>query len=60
MHAAALHLLETQLRLQQSAEVPHDPPACVHIEVLAAHVCVAASQSFEQQSAPVWHRSPKR
>jgi hypothetical protein len=60
VHAAFAHAPATQLRLQHSVGEPHDAPAAAHAPTLDAHVFVAASQSCEQQSAPVWHNPPKR
>jgi hypothetical protein len=51
-HCLLAHLLPTQLRLQQSVADPQVAPAAAHAWVLDAHVLVALSQIFEQQSAP--------
>jgi hypothetical protein len=60
MHALAPHLPATQLKPQQSVEAVQLAPVGPHVEVLAAQLCVAASHSAEQQSAPVTQTSPKR
>jgi hypothetical protein len=59
VHAACAHLPLTQLRLQHSVGEPHEAPAAAHAPVLATHLLVAASQSCEQQSAPVTQRPSK-
>jgi hypothetical protein len=58
IQAAAAHVPATQLRVQQSVEAAHVAPAAAQAPTLDAHVFVVASQSLEQQSAPVWQRPP--
>lgn len=60
MHAAEPHLPLTQLRVQHSVEDPQLAPLGEHVAVLAAQVCEVPSHNVEQQSAPVWQRSPNR
>ena len=60
IHAAELHFPLTQLRVQHSVEDPQLAPLGEHVAVLAAQVCDVPSHSAEQQSAPVWQRSPNR
>jgi hypothetical protein len=57
-HAAAEHFPAAQLRVQQSVEAEHVAPAAAQAPTLDTHLFVVASQSWEQQSAPVWHRPP--
>lgn len=59
MQAAAAHFPETQLRVQQSVDAAHVAPAAAQALTLEAQVFVVASQSCEQQSAPLWHSPPK-
>jgi hypothetical protein len=58
--ALAPHFSLTQLRLQHSVADAQLAPAGAHEPVLAAQRCVFASQTSEQQSAPVWQTSLKR
>src|SRR4051812_2355753 len=60
MQALAPHFPPAQLRLQHSVEEVQLAPAGAHEAVLEAQRCVFASQTSEQQSAPVWHTSLKR
>src|SRR5260221_3843747 len=60
MQAETAHLALVQLKLQHSVGHAQGPPAAVQAATVEAHLCVAASQSVEQQSAPVWQMSPNR
>src|SRR5581483_3093737 len=50
------HLLPTHARPQQSAAEAHDAPTVPHCG--STHTCEAASQTFEQHSAPLAQAAP--
>ena len=56
-HWLAPHAPPAHTREQQSVDAAHPPPAGAHFAIDEAQVCVAASQTFEQQSALLAHTS---
>ena len=57
-HAALAHFPPVQLKVQHSVGDAQLVPAGEQAAWLDAHVLVVASQSWEQQSAPVTQTSP--
>jgi hypothetical protein len=55
LQTAAPHLLFTQVPLQQSVEIEHEPPAVVHTPWLIAHVFETVSHEPEQQPVFATH-----